>query len=230
MEKINAKILKINQLTENVSEFILELKKEIPFKAGQFVMIDIENWDEKIKKNAYSVSSYDKKSWKLILLIKYTWGIWTSWLWTKKSWENLSIYWAIWHFWIKLKKENFIFFATWIWLPPFICMLENLFLQLNWENKKVQLFFWVREKKDIYYLDFLENLSKKYPNFSYEICLSREKWFWFNWYITEHPEFKNINFEESEVYYCGSVPVSKSLKEKLFSLGLEKKLFFSEAF
>lgn len=233
MEKIKAKILEINKQTADISEFIIKLEKEINFHPWQFIMMDIENWDEKMKKNAYSVTSYDKNSWILVLLIKFTWWIWTSWLWERKIWDDLSVYWWLGHFSVKWNKDNLIFFATWIWLPPLVCMLDDLFKNPSanfWKRKNVKLFFWTRKKEDIYYQDFLENLKEKNPNFSYEICLSREEWYWFHWYIIHHPDLENIDFENSEVYYCWSVPVVKDLKEKLFSLGLNKKSFFSEAF
>jgi len=213
-------------------------------------MIDIDNWDEKIKKNAYSVVSYNEKTWKLVLLIKYTWWVWTSWLWTKKSWDEITTYPPLWHFSIKWKKDNLVFFATGIGLPPFVCMLNDLFYGNSYftfgplaiptsssaiptkakMQKKITLFFWVREKEDLYYLDFLEKLKKENSNFSYEICLSRENWHGFNWYITDHPLLNSIDFKNAEVYYCWSKIVSKSLKKKVISLGLDKKLFSSEAF
>ena len=110
-------------------------------------------------------------------------------------------------------------------------MLEQLFDELWINDKKVVLFFGLRYKKDIYYLEFLERLKNKYKNFSFQICLSREHIQWFyDWYITKIIEEEVADWWNAEAYYCWSVSIRKELQEKLMTFGLDRKNFFSEAF
>ena len=228
MNQVTAKIIEIKKLTAEISEFVLQLSEKIEFKPGQFVMLQIPPVENKIVR-AYSVVSYNSDSWKLTLAIKFTGWTWTTWLFKRKLWDEVLLSWAFWHFFVKNEKENLNFFATGIGLPPLVCQLTDLFK--NWTEKKINLFFGLRTSKDLYYTAFLEKLAKVNSNFHFHYCLSREEKDWtFNGYVTNHPELEKIDWVNSEAYYCGSVPVVKDLKEKLFWLGLEKKFFVSEAF
>ena len=229
MKKINSTLEKISKFTEDVSEFVFKLEENMDFIPWQFVMIEINNWDEKPVKRAYSVVSYEKESNKLVLCIKNVDWVWTKWIFKLKKWDAVTIFWALWHFTLKNEKQTLYYFATWIWLPPIICLLRQVLAKES--DKKIKLLFWLRYKNDIYYENELNDLKNKHSNFSYEICLSREKIEWFyHWYITKKILDEQVIWQNSECYYCGSVDVCKDLRTKLIELWLDQKSFYSEAF
>ena len=229
MKKIKAVIKEVKALTEDISQFVFVLDGNLEFKPWQFVMIEIENWDEKPVKRAYSVVSYNSDTNELVLCIQNVNGIWTTWLFSLSSWDEVSLMWSFGHFVLHNDKPNIYFFATWIWMPPIKCLLEELFR--IWTDKTVHLYFGLRYEKDIYYKDFLDGLVKNHSNFSYDICISREDVKWcYSGYVTKKIYEDDIDWQNSEAYYCWSVPVSKDLKQKTLELWLEKSCFYSEAF
>ncbi len=229
MNTLNSKLISIIKFTNDVSEFTFRLEWKMDFIPGQFVMMDIDNGNEKKVKRAYSVKSYDKKNDELVLCIKNVNWVWTSWIFDLKLFDTVVFSWAFGHFKLRGEKNVLYFFATWIWMPPIICFLDDIFKK--WISKTVRLIFWVRYESDIYYEDYFKKLSEKYSNFSYEICLSREnkKWY-YNWYITKKIFEENIDWSHAEWYYCGSISIVKDLQSKLIELGMDSKSFFKEAF
>lgn len=229
MNILNSTLIAISKFTDDVSEFTFKLEWKMDLIPGQFVMMDIDNGSEKRITRAYSVKSYDGQSDELGLCIKNVNWVWTSWIFGLWLWDKVVFSWPFGHFTLRCHKDILYFFATWIWMPPIIYFLNDLFWK--WTNKTVRLIFWVRCESDIYYEDYLKELSKKHTNFSYEICLSREwkKWY-YHWYITKKIFEENVDWSNAEWYYCGSVPILKDLKEKLIGLWMDKKSFFKEAF
>ena len=76
----------------------------------------------------------------------------------------------------KGNNKNFIFAATGCGLAPLKPMIENL---LNSSDRsKIFLLWGLRYKKDIVLRDILDNWTKDYPHFYYEIVLSQPKGKW----------------------------------------------------
>lgn len=235
MQKFSSTLIKINKFTDTISEFVFKIDSKISFIPWQFVMMEIANWAKVSPKRAYSVVSYKSEIDELTLCIDNVNWVWTAWIFNLKEWDKVNFIWPMGNFNLKNEAEQIYFFATWIWLPPIKCLVETL-LNPSWKGglggfKSTTIFFWTRYKKDIYYEQWMKDLANKYPNFKYEICLSREEISWYHhWYITNKIVDEKIDFTNAEVYYCGSVPVRDDLKAKLLNQGLLDNRFFSEAF
>ena len=69
---VKAMIREITQETPDVKRFILELDKNMPFKAGQFVMlkIDPERFDKQIPTRAYSIANAPNDKFEIQILAK----------------------------------------------------------------------------------------------------------------------------------------------------------------
>jgi|TARA_Y100000310_G_scaffold92751_1_gene90364 nitric oxide dioxygenase len=69
---VKAMIREITQETPDVKRFILELDKNMPFKAGQFVMlkIDPERFDKIIPTRAYSIANAPNNKFEIHILAK----------------------------------------------------------------------------------------------------------------------------------------------------------------
>lgn len=214
MNKVKAILSSTKNLTKTVREFTLTLSEPLNFKPWQFIMIDIP---PNIKR-AYSVVSYSQNT--MILCIEYTWWIWTTYLHWLNAGAEIELSGPFWNFLFRWVEPNIYFFATWIWLPPIRCLIENA----TKLGKAFHLFFGHRYLEEVYYKDFLDTIP-------HTLCLSREETANnYHGYITQIIYDHKINFQNAEVYYCGSVKVCKDLKEKCFQLWLDKKKFYSEAF
>ena len=254
MKNLESKILEINKKTEEISEFVLWFAEKFEFQNWQFLTIDIpqkkiieRNW-EKIEKEIFVKRAYSivdvkfnekNNSWKIFLWIKNVNWIWTSYLFSRKIWEKLNIKTSFWNFFVKWEKENLFFLATWIWIPPIISHLKKIFEQeKNFLNKKkIFLSYWVRKKENFFIWKILEKFSEENKNFSYKIFFSREdekiseenKNFE-KWYCTEFLKNKNLDFKNSEFYFCWSVPLMKEIWEKLEKYWVWKEDFIFEAY
>ena len=91
------------------------------------------------------------------------------------------------------------------------------------------MLFWVRREDDLFYIDELNNLSKK-DNFSYEVYTSREKiWDHNEWYVTKFLTKQNVeNFWE--FYICGMPAMVEAVEERLAELWVNTESIFSEKY
>lgn len=221
-------ISKIN-LTYNVFEMVFEAENELTMKPGQFITFLIEN----IWWRAYSIL---KLEWKRIILIikKRELNEWWRW-WSKiicelNIWESLRGVWPAWHFLLRESSNNKLFIWTGTGLVPLYNMI-NFELQNN-KNTKIKFIFWVRVEEDVFYINELEKLKLKYPNFEYFMYISRVKDLYKfklnydeniinSWYTTNHLSKENIkNFQE--VYICWAHTMIESTVEKLKNLNFKE--------
>ena len=85
-------------------------------------------------------------------------------------------------------------------------------------------------------LDILKGFNKKFPNFTFYICLSREET------IPDEPFYVrgrvNVGFEEkitsningNTYYICGGRDVTESLRQYLYDKGIQKENIIFEKF
>lgn len=125
-------------------------------------------------------------------------------------------------------KKHVLFLATGTGLAPFMPMFEHLALQGN-IGSFVKLYFGVRTKQELFYLDKLQDLKAHNNWFDFEICLSQELTDSFikgritNNYTLTDPA-------NTQAYLCGNPFMIEQNILKLRSLGLEDSDIFYEKF
>lgn len=204
-------IEKVN-LTDNVFELTFEWEKQLDIKPGQFITFLLD----KIWWRAYSIL---KIEWNNVILLIKKWEIeeWGRW-WSKyicelEVWNSLRWVWPAWHFILQENDKNKMFIWTGTWLVP-------LYNQIIWAIDKkmsvdLKLVFWLREDKDLFYVDKLTDIKQKNPNFDFELYLSRAIVSGTNkWYVTDYLTPENISGFE-EFYICGMPSMIDSTVEKL---------------
>lgn len=221
-------IEKIN-LTHNVFEMVFDWKNDLEMKPWQFITFLLDN----IWWRAYSILKIDWN--KIILIIKKReldewWRWWSKLICELNIWEELKWVWPAGHFTLKENYLNKLFIWTWTWLVPLYNMIVSE-LEKNQKNK-VKFIFWVREENDIFYINELEKLQNKYPNFKFEIYISRVKDLHkyqnihpnlkiHSWYNTNNLTKYNIS-EFNEVYICWAPSMIESSINKLVELWFNK--------
>ncbi|MCD5383017.1 FAD-dependent oxidoreductase [Candidatus Gracilibacteria bacterium] len=249
MKKFQAKILEINKKTADISEFILGISEKMDFKNGQFLTIGIphkkilERNGEKIVKDVVLKRAYsivEIQDGKIKLWIKNVNGIGTKFLFSQKIGNELNIAGSFGNFFVKGDEENLIFMATGIGVPPIISHLKQVFEgeKKFFEGKKILFLYGVREKKDFFFEEILKKFSSENKNFSYKIFFSREeknfsdeeKKFFEKGYFTKIFEDKNFPFQNSEFYFCGSVPLKDEILGILKERGIDEEKFVFEAY
>ena len=228
--------LKIFELTskKNLTKDVYEMG----FKSDW--LSDMKSWQfitfllDKIWWRAYSILKINANS--IVLIIKkrklndgWRWG--SKLICELKIWDTLKWVWPAGHFLLQETSKNKLFIWTWTGFVP-------LYNMITWALRQnldcnLQLIFWVRMREDVFYLEELEKIKAKNPNFNFQIYISREKDLHeyelkhpgdeiFSWYTTNFLTKKNIkNYEE--IYICWAPAMIDSTVEKLEKLGFKDR-------
>lgn len=162
-------------------------------------MFNDEKW---IIQRAYSIVS--KENNIFTFLIKIGDWRWSLVLKNSRVWDNLWFTHISGDFLLQKSKNQKVFIASWTWLAPIFNMINSL----N-NEEKIILYFWVRTKKDLFYIDKLTNIK----NLELKVYLSKEKLDDYNfWRIN----LNNINYNKNtEFYICWNPSLLKDTKEAL---------------
>lgn len=218
MLKENFRLIEKKSLTNDVFELVFESENECETKAWQFITFKLEAW-----RRAYSIAYNEWKRFVFIIKRLENWKWWSKEICDLELWSEVFWMWPVWHFVLQETKENKLFLWTWTGFAPLYFQIKKAIQNKDKSNK--MFIFWVREEKDLFYIEKLEEFKKIDVNFDYKIYLSREEKSPYNsWYITEFLKEKNIeNFEE--FYICGSpamvLDAKKTLEERW-----KKDIFF----
>ena len=221
------KLIEKKNLTDNVFELVFEWENEIQVKPWYFITFLLD----KIWGRAYSILETNWKNVVFIIKKRETseWGRWGSkYICDLNIWENLRWVWPVWHFVLKENSNNKLFIWTGTWFVP-------LYNQIVWalnakQDCKLKLIFWVREEKDLFYVDELEKLKQNNNNFDYELYLSRAEKEWTKkWYITDYLTKENVlNFQE--FYICWAPNMIDSAVELLKNAWANEDNIFYEKY
>lgn len=117
-----------------------------------------------------------------------------------------------------LDKESHrrkIFVATGTGIAPYRSMLLDYLSHEGTDD--VTLYWGMRHEEDLYWMSEFQELSIKYPNFRFVVCLSQpsSSWQGAKGRVTEHVVQEELNIERSDVYLCGNQHMIKDLEAQL---------------
>ncbi len=231
------KIISKKEIAPKIYEIIFETKTAFSIIPGQFITFLLP----KLGWRAYSIL---KQEWNKTTLIIKKWEIEDWWRWWSKYicereiWEILNWVGPSGHFNLKENNNNKLFIWTWTGFVPLYNMITAA-LEKNL-NTKIFFTFWIRTRENIFYLDELKKLKKKYNNFDFAIYISREKDILdfelehidtriYSWYTTNYLTPYNLKYFQ-EVYICGAPSMISSTIEKLEKLNFPKENIFFEKY
>lgn len=228
-----AKITDHNPTTRELKIEFIEPHSFI-FRAGQFAMLNIpsENPAKPILR-AYSIASDDRIHNSFRLIFKFVpGGVASNFVWKLK--ENMEL--------IFTGPFGRVFFQE----PApeqnfFLCTGTGLAQHLSYLESKLDLFpksqfrtvFGVREDSDVFYEKELETLSQKFPNFQYQMYLSRPSpaWTGKKGYIQDSLTSFDFNNANSAFYICGNKKMIHDVKHILIEkYYIDPSRIHSEAF
>jgi len=171
-------IVKIEDQTPNTKRFWVEVPEVLPFKAGQFVTMDLPIAEKRLKRwRSYSIANAPDGSSLLEFCIVYLeGGAATTYLFEEAKLGTT----------IRFKgpsgtfvlpeniEKDLVLICTGTGVAPFRSMLWDLYNQKK-PHRNIHLIFGTRYAKGLLYHEEFEELVKKMPGFKYSVALSREE-------------------------------------------------------
>jgi ferredoxin-NADP reductase len=229
----DATIAQIEQATPQTRRFWLELSgdESIQFKAGQFITLDLPISDKRLKRwRSYSIASVpplnDAPTRLLELcIVRLENGAATTYLFDNAVVGTpIRFKGADGTFTLKNIEKDLVMICTGTGIAPFRSMIGDIF-QRALTTRPVHLIFGTRTENDILYRAELEALAAKYPNFKYDIVLSRQSdWTGFKGHL--HQVYLNQYAEKRtdvHFYLCGwSNMIDEAIENLILNLGYDK--------
>lgn len=214
---INSEVISNKQL--NYKFRLLKFKAQndsFNFKTGQFVVVKVGN---KVFRS-YSVASTPSQLPNWEIFIDTTPGGPGSQFMTKvKEGDIIQTSKPVGNFVIEESGSPHVMIATGCGLASIKPMVELL---LERSNSKIYLLWGLRFTKDIVFKEILDNLQQKYPNFQYEIILSRpeEDWDGKTGHVTSHAIdlLKKLKSSDTKVYLCGNNAMIQDINNSLVQI------------
>ncbi|MBZ4682809.1 MAG: Na+-transporting NADH:ubiquinone oxidoreductase subunit [Fusobacteriaceae bacterium] len=240
VKKYEATVEKIVDVTHDIKEVLFNLgDEEVNFTAGMYMQLCVPPYD-KIKsetQRAYSISSKPSDKNHIELLIRLVpGGIATTWVHTYlKEGDKVKLIGPFGEFQATPTNSTMICVAGGSGMAPFKSMLYHMY-ENNVNDREIWYFFGARTKKDLFYLEELAELQKKWPNFHFIPALSEpegEDWEGETGLITDvldkylktiiEPGYK-------EGYLCGSPGMINACNNVMTANGIKLENIYYDKF
>jgi Na+-transporting NADH:ubiquinone oxidoreductase subunit F len=198
--------------------------------------------DEEIMR-AYSMANHPAEGNIIMLNIriatppwdraKNTWmkvnpGICSSYVWSRKPGDKVTISGPYGEFFIKPTKKEMVYIGGGAGMAPLRSHIFHLFHTMKQTDRKVSYWYGGRSVRELFYTDEFRQIEKEFDNFTYNIALSdalpEDNWEGYTGfihqvvldnYLSKHPEP-----EEIEYYLCGPPMMNAAVFKMLDDLGV----------
>lgn len=172
---VESNVERVENLTAHVKRFILR-SPGIEFKAGQFITLDLPIGEKRIQRwRSYSIASAPSDGDSLELcIVRSASGQGTRYLFEEVQ-EGSTLRWKGPEGVFVLPEDGgkeLVMVCTGTGIAPFRSMLREIRAK-GFPYKSVHLIFGARVEEDILYREEMEDLSRAWPSFRYDIVLSR---------------------------------------------------------
>jgi ferredoxin-NADP reductase len=222
----------IEPLTSSVKVFRLALApgEAFPFKAGQFVMVDVPKGETVVRK-AYSIASPPSQSGSIDLCIKHVEGGYVSTYFHEqlRVGDALTISDARGSFVDRGGELERLYVAAGTGIAPIRSMILGLY-DRGFDGP-ASLYFGVRHEDEILYEFDWRRLEAAHHGFRFIPTVSRPRT-WTGWVgRVQHALRETVTDPSTKVaYVCGLVPMVKEVKALLLELGVPREQIHTEKY
>ncbi|KGE73172.1 oxidoreductase [Spirochaeta lutea] len=243
IQKLTTKVKKITDVTHDIKEVLLELPEgtDLQYQPGQYGQFEVPPYN-KIKERtqrAYSFSSNPNDKNHLEFLIRLVpGGIVTTYVHEHlQEGQSINVVAPVGDFKVQKTDAQMICVAGGSGMAPFKSIFSHMVDTGEIENREVWYFFGARTTKDLFYLEWLADLEKKYKNFHFIPALSEPEenadWKGETGLITEvlksYLETKIDTEKTKEGYLCGSPGMLDACMIVMRQFGMdENKIYFDK--
>ncbi len=261
IKKWECEVVSNNSVSTYIKELIVKLPEEetLNFRSGGYIQIYVPKckmWDLKMRNSeliyrAYSMANHPAEGNIIMLNIRIAtppWnrkknrfkkvnpGICSSYIYSLKSGDKLTISGPYGEFFIKDTEKEIVFIGGGAGMAP---MRSHIFHLFQTENTKRKVSFWYggRSLQELFYTEDFRKIEKEHLNFKYNIALSEPKkednWDGATGFIHQvlyDNYLKNhLEPEEIEYYLCGPPLMNEAVIKLLNNLGVpEENIMFDD--
>lgn len=227
-KKYKTKILEKKNLAADYWYLKLEKPVGFTYDAGQFVSMLVDTQTQ--MRRSYSLASYPALDYLELLVDTKPMGVGSKFILSLKEGQELEILGPLGEFKLTGSNDEKRFIATGCGVVPVRSMIHDLLETKNF--KGVVILNWgMRFESDLFWMDEWAELKNKYPNFEFDLVLSKptEKWRGCLGHIQDCLLKKQIE-KETEAYICGNKEMVEGMKDNLSKLGLAPEKIHFERF
>lgn len=213
-------------------KFELVLPDRIEYQAGQFVSLKINERDER---RCYSIASTPDDNHGFHLLAEMVGnGKGSEFLQKIEIGQEVEALAPLGRFVISESTDkNLLFVATGSGIVPIYAMINDLLINKK-ESRQIRLHWGMRSEVDLFFVDNLHRLMEAYPNFVFDIVLSRpgEEWNLCKGHVQDclSRDFDQEGLGGWEAYVCGMPQKVMDIRVKLEELGMKSESIYHEKF
>jgi len=220
------------QLSHDVYELIYALDSAQHILPGQFLLCDTDIENPKLRR-AYSVSDYRGDSVHFIIKKIPNGKGGSKAICEQEIGHTMQVWWPSGNFILpKNIPERVVFIGTGTGFAPLYFQAKHLLESTS--NTSISFLFGVREEKDLFYGEKLSEWINKYPQFSYQYCLSRstqDTSLFYPGRVTDYLRSNPYLIATNTLYsICWSPQMVKEIREILKSHGVEKEYILFEQY
>lgn len=216
------------------AKFELIIPDRISYQAGQYMSFKVNEVGER---RSYSiVSTPDDNHGFHILAEMIEGGKGSEFLQNLEPGQEVEVLGPLGRFAIHNIREKLLFVATGSGIVPIWSMINDLLINQKIQ-KQIRLHWGMKSEVDLFFVDNLERLAEIYPNFVYDIVLSRpgEEWDLCRGHVQDclSRDFALADgpgLAGWEAYVCGRPDKVLSIAAKLEELGVNKEDIYHEKF
>ena len=228
-------VKRIEQATHNTRRYWVEIQEtpSFDFKPGQFVTLDLPIHEQRNKRwRSYSIAAMpDGGNVIELLIVHLPGGIASKYIFEEiKVGSSFTLRGPQGIFVLPPSFEkNVYLICTGTGIAPFRSMLQYI-SHHNIPHQQIHLIFGTRTQTDILYREEMTELQNTLPGFSYHIALSREEWDGNNGYV--HPVYETLCADKHPAIFmlCGWRSMIDEAKQRILSMGYDKKDIHSELY
>ncbi|MDY6909883.1 MAG: 2Fe-2S iron-sulfur cluster binding domain-containing protein [Thermodesulfobacteriota bacterium] len=238
IKEYQTRVAAIRELTHNIKEITLKLvdPPEIAFKPGQFIQLEVPEYEASPEPvyRAYSMCSAASRPTEVKLVItRVEKGIATTYIHDYlKEGDPVTINGPYGEFYLRDTDREILMIGAGSGLAPLMSLLHQM--ADEGIQRKATLFFGVRAKKDLFYVDELEAFKQKLPDFDYVLVLSspdpEDHWDGETGLVTDAVERRFDDLSEMEAYLCGNPLMIDAAVKLLTSKGIPEERIYYDKF
>lgn len=215
-------VTSVRVLQDMATEIVMKpIHKPMKFAAGQFVFIRFYCLGISDEEHPFSITAADNSD-ELSFCIKMS-GDYTATLPVVKVGSKAKVQGPFGKFSTNYYRNNKqVWIAGGIGITPFLSMTRSLNT-----DKRISLFYVVKDDNELLYSQELSKLSHENPNFNAYVYTTKRMG---KRITADYINEITPDLQEADIFICGPVPMMKSLKSQFKKLGLKGSQIHTEEF